>query len=83
MTLTEKSGYLAWCALVALTLARKDGDVLSPAQENLFLTLWLATVLKQWRFSHDVTPDIEWLLRQRAAGLQAQLPLAFMHRQVI
>ncbi|EDF0513819.1 DUF2913 family protein [Salmonella enterica subsp. enterica serovar Enteritidis] len=62
MTLTEKSGHLAWCALVALALARQNGDVLSPAQENLFLTRWLATALKQRRFSREVTPDIEWLL---------------------
>jgi hypothetical protein len=36
VTLTEKSGHLAWCALVALALARQNGDALSPAQENLF-----------------------------------------------
>ena len=47
MTLTIKSGHLAWCALVALALARQNGDVLSPAQENLFLTRWLATALKE------------------------------------
>lgn len=29
MTLTEKSGHLAWCALVALALARQDGGVIS------------------------------------------------------
>ncbi len=67
MTLTEKSGHLAWCALAALALGRQNGNVLSPAQENVFLTRWLATALKQWRFSRDVTPDIEWLLKQ---GLQ-------------
>ncbi|UAN34298.1 hypothetical protein KGP22_23390 (plasmid) [Enterobacter sp. JBIWA005] len=49
MTLTEKSGHLAWCALVALALARQNGDALSPAQENLFLTRWLAAALKQRR----------------------------------
>ncbi|EFT4107564.1 DUF2913 family protein [Salmonella enterica] len=74
MTLTEKSGHLAWCALVALALARQNGDVLSPAQENLFLTRWLATALKQRRFSRDVTPDIEWLLKQgRQFGVSAKL----------
>lgn len=74
MTLTEKSGHLAWCALVALALARQDGGVLSPAQENLFLTRWLATALKQRRFSRDVTPDIEWLLKQgRQMGVSARL----------
>ncbi|HGM6668211.1 TPA: DUF2913 family protein [Serratia marcescens] len=74
MTLTEKSGHLAWCALVALSLARQNGDVLSPAQENLFLTRWLATALKQRRFSRDVAPDIEWLLKQgRQLGVSAKL----------
>ncbi|ECG8158379.1 DUF2913 family protein [Salmonella enterica] len=74
MTLTEKSGYLAWCALVALALARQDGGVISPAQENLFLTRWLATALKQRRFSREVTPDIEWLLKQgRQMGVSAKL----------
>lgn len=74
MTLTEKSGHLAWCALVALALARLDGGVLSPAQENLFLTRWLASALKQRRFSRDVAPDIEWLLKQgRQLGVNAKL----------
>ncbi|EIK0627739.1 DUF2913 family protein [Salmonella enterica] len=74
MTLTEKSGHLAWCALVALALARQDGGVISPAQENLFLTRWLATALKKRRFSREVTPDIEWLLKQgRQMGVSAKL----------
>ncbi|EKA6272968.1 DUF2913 family protein [Salmonella enterica] len=74
MTLTEKSGHLAWCALVALAQARQDSGVLSPAQENLFLTRWLATALKQRRFSREVTPDIEWLLKQgRQIGVGAKL----------
>ena len=74
MTLTEKSGHLAWCALVALELARQNGDALSPAQENLFLTRWLATALKQRRFSRDVTPDLEWLRKQgRQLGVGAKL----------
>ncbi|HBR1414081.1 TPA: DUF2913 family protein [Klebsiella pneumoniae] len=74
MKLTEKSGHLAWCALVALALARQNGDVLSPVQENLFLTRWLATALKQRRFSRDVAPDIEWLLKQgRQLGVNAKL----------
>lgn len=74
VTLTEKSGHLAWCALVALALARQDSGVLSPAQENLFLTRWLATALKQRRFSRDVAPDIEWLLKQgRQLGIRAKL----------
>ncbi|MEW7262438.1 hypothetical protein AB2S20_25535 [Escherichia coli] len=31
MTLTEKTGHLAWCALVALALARQEQGELSPA----------------------------------------------------
>jgi len=74
VTLTQKSGHLAWCALAALALARKDGNVCSTAQENLFLTRWLATALKQRRFSREVAPDIEWLLKQgRQYGVGAKL----------
>ena len=74
MSLTEKSGHLAWCALIALALARKDGTVCSAAQENLFLTRWLASAQKQRRFSRDVAPDIDWLLKQgRQYGVKAQL----------
>ena len=74
MAMTDRTGHLAWCALVALALARQNGDVLSAAQENLFLTRWLATVLKQRRFSRDVAPDIEWLLKQgRQLGVSAKL----------
>lgn len=74
MTLTQKSGHLAWCALAALALARQDGTVCSAAQENLFLTRWLATALKQRRFSREVAPDIKWLLTQgRQYGVGAKL----------
>ena len=74
MTLTEKSGHMAWCALMALALAREEGGVQSPAQENLFLTRWLATALKQRRFPREVTPDIQWLLKQgRQLGIRAKL----------
>ncbi|HCZ9102407.1 TPA: DUF2913 family protein [Klebsiella michiganensis] len=74
MAMTDRTGHLAWCALVALALARQDSGVLSPAQENLFLTRWLATALKQRRFSRDVTRDIEWLLKQgRQLGFSAKL----------
>ncbi|MEN4806639.1 DUF2913 family protein [Pantoea agglomerans] len=76
MTLTQKSGHLAWCALaaLALALARQDGTVSSAAQENIFLIRWLATALKQRRFSREVAPDIEWLLKQgRQYGVAAKL----------
>lgn len=73
-SLTQKSGHLAWCAMVALQLAKRDGKVSSESQENLFLTRWLATALKQHRFPRDVAPDIEWLLKQgRTLGSRAKM----------
>lgn len=46
------------------------------AFSNLFLIRWLATALKQHRFSCDVTPDIEWLPKQgRQLGVSAKLVL--------
>lgn len=63
-TITRKTGHFAWCALVALHLARREGLVQSDMQKNLFLIRWLATAKKQRRFDRDVTPDIGWLLQQ-------------------
>jgi hypothetical protein len=60
--------------MVALQLAKRDGQVSSESQENLFLTRWLATALKQHRFHRDVAPDIEWLLKQgRTLGSRAKM----------
>ena len=74
LMLCERAGHLAWCTLMTQALARQDGGIQSVAQENLFLTRWLATALKQRRFSRDVTPDIEWLLKQgRQLGVSAKL----------
>lgn len=67
--------HFAWCALVALSLARQDGSVTSPAQENLYLTRWLAQAEKQKRFSREVAGDISWLLKEgRNQGSYADLP---------
>lgn len=38
----EKTGHLAWCALIALLTAWEDGLVASESQENLFITRWFA-----------------------------------------
>ena len=84
MTLTEKTGHLAWCALVALALARQEQGELSPAQENLFLTRWLAAALKQRRFSRDVAQDIGWLLNQgRLLGVRAKLADKLGYRRML
>ncbi|ELP5717445.1 DUF2913 family protein (plasmid) [Enterobacter asburiae] len=80
MTLTEKSGHFAWCALVALALAKQDRGGLSPAQENIFLIRWMATALRQRRFTRDITPDITWLLKQgRQLGTSSNLPSKLLY----
>lgn len=72
--LTKKTGHLAWCALIALHIARQDGLVVSESQENIYLTRWLSTALKQHRFAREVAPDINWLLKQgRKFGPRAKL----------
>lgn len=79
----RKTGHFAWCALIALHLARRDGRIHSDMQKNLFLMRWLATAKKQRRFDRDVTPDIDWLLQQgRTLGSRAKLPqkLDYLYR---
>lgn len=72
--LTDKTGHLAWCALIALHVARQDGLVCSVSQENMFLIRWLSTALKQHRFHREVAPDIHWLLKQgRTLGARSEL----------
>lgn len=69
-----EASHLAWCGLVALHIARKDGIVSSPAQENLFLVRWLATAEKQSRFRKELAEDIRWLLTEgREKGVNADL----------
>lgn len=71
---TDKTGHLAWCALVALQLARQDGLISSESQENLFITRWFALAKKQRRFSRDLATDIDWILNQgRSLGIRARL----------
>ena len=70
----EKTGLLAWCALIALLTAREDGLVESESQESLFITCWFAQVKKQRRFSRDVATDVDWVLNQgRTLGVRARL----------
>jgi len=67
--------HLAWCGLIALHTARRDGLATSPAQDNLFLTRWLATAEKQRRFGRELASDTSWLLKEgRQKGLRADLP---------
>lgn len=69
---------LAFCALVALALARQDGVAGTPWAENLFITRWLANAQKQKRFPRCVAPDIALLLeRGRSLGPTAGLRQKF------
>ncbi|MGQ6550640.1 DUF2913 family protein [Serratia sp. JSRIV001] len=61
---TSALSHLAFCALVALGLARQDGIAGTPYAENLFLIRWLATAQKQKRFPRSVAIDIQWLLER-------------------
>lgn len=73
--LTAATAHMAWCALIALHTARQDGRVQSDAQENLFLTRWLAEARRTRRFPRDTARDIDWLLKQgRTQGVRAKLP---------
>ncbi|MCW1830181.1 DUF2913 family protein [Enterobacter asburiae] len=68
-------GHLAWCALVALRLAQRDGQARSPMMAHAFLMRWLGTAQRQKRFSRAIADDIEGLLRfgrQKGAGAQLQ-----------
>lgn len=66
--------HLAWCALVALNMARQAGTVNSSAQENLFLCRWLAVAEKKRLFRRELANDIRWLLKEgREKGLRADL----------
>lgn len=47
--------HLAWSALVALRLAQRDGQALSPLMAHTFLVRWLATTQKQRRFPRSGT----------------------------
>lgn len=70
--------HLAFCALVALALARQDGAAGTPWAENRFLTRWLATAQKQKCFPRCVAPDIALLLKRgRSQGPVAGLRQKF------
>ncbi|WP_215845052.1 DUF2913 family protein [Candidatus Pantoea bituminis] len=62
--------HLAWCGLVALRMARRDGVLSSPAQENLARDCG-----KKRLFRKELASDIKWLLTEgREKGLRADLP---------
>ncbi|EGO0706513.1 hypothetical protein ITK37_004978 [Salmonella enterica] len=78
MTLTEKSGHLAWCALVALALARQDGGSklnylwrsctgeLS-GQNDLFRLTYALETAKDMHWNYRLLSDREWSGRNAVA----------------
>lgn len=66
--------HLAWCGLVALKLARQEGQATSPMMTHTFLNRWLAAAQKQKRFPKTVALDIASLLElARRKGPAANL----------
>lgn len=63
-TLNHMSAHLAWCALTALGIAKRDGRANGRMQEHLFLFEWLKQAMRQKRFPKDVAPDLRWLISQ-------------------
>ena len=71
---TAPLAHLAFCALVALAFARRDGVAGTPCADNLFLVRWLVIAQKQKRFPKSVAVDIAWLLaRGRKHGPAGRL----------
>lgn len=66
--------HFAWCALVALRTAQRDGQALSPLSTHTFLLRWLTVAYKQKRFPRANASDIESLvLLGRQKGSAADL----------
>ncbi|EHE5101727.1 DUF2913 family protein [Salmonella enterica] len=60
---TELLGHLAWCAQIALGIARRDKKVTTPLQEHIFLMNWLTTAQKKKLFSKAIACEIDYLIR--------------------
>lgn len=56
--------HMAWCALVALSLAAQDGHISRQADENDYLANWFTSALREKLFSAKVDIEINWLLNQ-------------------
>lgn len=56
--------HLAWCIIVAVKLARKEGKSLTPLQTHMFIMRWLSSAQKRKVFPKSLAPDIIWLQEQ-------------------
>lgn len=66
--------HLAWCIIVAVKLARKEGRSLTSLQTHMFIMQWLSTAQKRKVFPKSLAPDIIWLQEQgKLKGPSARL----------
>lgn len=75
---TDLLGHFAWCAQVALGIARRDKTVTTPIQEHIFLMNWLTTAQKRKIFPREIAGEIDYLIltgKQQGiiAGLKRKL----------
>lgn len=66
--------HLAWCILVAITLARREGKIQTPLQIHIFIMQWLSTAQKRKLFPKSLAQEIIWLQVQgKRSGPAARL----------
>lgn len=53
--------HLAWCILVAVSLARREGKARSSLATHMFIMQWLSTAQKRKLFPKTLAQDIIWL----------------------
>jgi hypothetical protein len=71
---TEQLGHFAWCALVALALARQEGLANNQVSEHVFTSNWLNKAWKEKRFPKSIAPELTGLIKKaRAEGMSANL----------
>ncbi|EAM5884555.1 DUF2913 family protein [Salmonella enterica] len=60
---TDLLGHFAWCAQIALGIARHDNIVTNSVQEHIFLMNWLTTAQKKKLFPREIACEIDYLIR--------------------
>lgn len=75
-------GHLAWCAQIALGIARRDKMVTTSVQEHIFLMNWLTTAQKRKLFPREIASEIDYLIRLgkqqgNIAGLKRKLTFIY------
>lgn len=75
---SQAKAHMAWCALVALFMAVKNGHVPDKKSENDYIYEWLLSALEEKRFCSSATKEIAWLIKQHCklgneANIRAKL----------